>query len=263
MSFMKLLKGLALSMAVASSAAFAGCVDSPYFAYLAGGIDFDLIDIDQTTTIIPVPGYTVTGQTTSMSLDGLNGYFSLGAGATSTELGIGGSVNVQFGNFDTEGAGNVLSSDAWGLFVNLDLRTLSSSSHNADSNVGAFFSAGIGFLNFVNVEGKHLIYLTSIGASATDTATFTYSEGNTFAIAGQVKGGIDMLIGDSLVATLSIGALFTFTDVDVDDVSYVVNPTSIGTGTSAIGIVLDEFEIPSFAVVTGELRISKFFGSSM
>ena len=267
-TLVRLLKSLMLVAAIISSvvtSVYADYIEDPYFTYFSGGALFDLVNIDQTISVVPVPNTIVNGgntQTASMSLDGLNGFLGFGAGKTNTDLGIGGSINAYYSALNLYEGDNFLHANTWGFFANLDFRTLASATHNADSNIGVSISAGIGLINFINIDGS---YSLSLSASSQNIADIFYTAENTFALAGQVKGGVDVLIGDSIVATMAIGAICTFADTELNTLkatpSYKpAQPVNGGPEIKAEGTLIS---LPALAILMGEIRLSKFFNSAI
>lgn len=288
MSVKKTISMLAASMLVAYSSAYAGCIEAPVSLGVSVGIIGVLNDNDFNYTILPGPttvvgtittSYAITSGTSvpsDMNNDGMNGMFGITLGYTNTEIGAGINLEVSFNTLDLNGSGSftqdTFSSDMLGVFLNIDWRTLASAAHNADSNIGGYFSLGVGFVDFMDVDG--VVNFTAIQTAVNSTGPVTtitpltgvvvYNDFDELVFAGKVKLGVEGLIGRSATFGVNIGLIGT---AEADNLTSGTTVVSVKDPTGAVvtNAVLQDVavNIPSLWIGFLEAKISYFFGGNM
>jgi hypothetical protein len=279
----KSIKALIASLVLGCSAAYAGCIENPINVGISVGILGSLGDGNIGYVIDPG---TVTGTASTTALtvaggnafsvntdnNGLEGLFSLLLGYTNTEVGAGINLEFQFNTLDLEGTGaatvNTFEANAWGLFLNLDFHTLASAAHNADSNIGGYFSIGVGFLDYTDIDGTFAFTGTAptgtTNAIENYTGIGTYNDFSEFVFAGKIKLGVEGLLGRSATFGVNL-ALIAAAEADnlTDGATDVVIHKA--DGSVAVQPVATDFalSIPTMYYGYIEARVSYFFGGNM
>lgn len=279
MSLKRTVNALVASLLLACSATYAGCIENPVSFGISVGILGSLGDGDVGYTMMPGAVTTVTdnlvitgGNLISSNMDnnGMEGLFSLQLGYTNTEVGAGINLEFQYNTLDLDGNGAMSSdnvqADMWGFFLNIDWHTLASAAHNADSNIGGYFSIGVGFMDYTDVQGTFNFNGVTTGTPAANySGIATYNDMSEFVFAGKIKIGVEGLLGRSATFGINLALIATAEADNLTDGTRSVTLYNATTGALVPQTTATDFgvSIPTMYYGYIEAKVSYFFGGSM